>query len=284
MTLTVADLNLADPRAGGGLPGTSSDSDLYLVKLTDPPKEGTGYGKEKYSVYFGHLADPKGNLTYNGFGGAGFDTQLDFIGAALKQYTYRDGGAVIDLELNYFDGKIDGTGTANPDISGIAALAGVSASLKPGKTVGLTVVYGSGQDPAKDPAMGGDININALSGNYSLGNILLDTSINSDRDGQSLNVGGARIMAVKVSADCAKDEKRSLGVAIIWAETTENASAAISSRDLGVEVDGNATIKLDDNLELAAGVGYLIAGDAWKAFKGDDGDAIKLHTAVVLTF
>jgi len=287
MTLTVADLNLADPRAGGNNPGTSSDSDLYLIKLTDPPKEGMGHGKEKYSIYLGYLTDPKGNLTYNGlgksvFGAGGFDAKLNLIGASLKQYTYKDGGPVIDLEINSFSGDIEGAGAADPSISGISALASVSVSPKPGKTVGLTFVYGSGQDPAKAPATGGDLNINALSGNYSLGNILLNTSMNSDREGSSLSVGTRGIMAVKLSADCVKDEKKSLGIAVIWAETAEDTT--FTSRNLGVELDGNASIKLDNNLQLTAGIGYLFAGNAWKEFKGDSDDALKLHTAVVLTF
>ncbi len=289
MTLTVADLNLADPLAGAGLAGTSNDSDLYLIKLTDPSDPSVGYGKEKYSIYIGHVSDPKGNLTYKGFGtkdfGAGFHARLNIIGASLKQYTYRDGGPVIDVEVNSFSGDI--VGAANPHISGIAALAGVSVPMNRDNVkakAGLTVVYGSGQDPAKDPAKGGGLNINALSGNYSLGNILLDTSVSSDRDGGSLDVGQRGIIAVKVSTDCAKDEKRSLGVALIWAKTAQDASLTNTSRNLGVELDGNATIKLDENLELASGVGYLIAGDAWKAFNSSDASAIKLHMAVVLTF
>jgi len=289
VTLTVADLNLADPIAGfgSGFAGTNNDSALYLIKLTDAPKAGMGHGKEKYSIYLGQLKDPKGNLTYNGFGGqntfvAGFNAELNFIGASLKQYTYREGGPIIDLEVNSFDGDIEGAGAADPNISGISALASLSVSPKPGKTVGLTFVYGSGQDPSKNPATGGKLNINALSGNYSLGNILLNTSMNSDRDGSSLTVGTRGIMAVKLSADCVKDEKKSLGVAVIWAETAEDTT--FTSRNLGVELDGNASIKLDNNLQLTAGIGYLFAGNAWKEFKGDDGDAIKLHTAVVLTF
>jgi hypothetical protein len=287
MRLTTADLNLADPNAALGLPGTSNDSDLYLIKLTDAPKDGMGYGKEKYSFYLGRLTDPKGNLTYGGFGrssfgASGFAAQLNLIGASLKQYTYKEGGTVIDLEGNVFDGDIKGTAKTN--ISGISALASMSVPLGRGN-VGLTMVYGSGQDPAKDPAVGGKLNINALSANYSLGNILLDTSMNSDRDGSSLSVGGRGIVAVKVSADCLKkEESRSLGIAIIWAKTAENASTTVASRNLGVELDGNASMKLDDNLQLTAGVGYLFAGDAWKVFKGDNNDAVKLHTAVVLTF
>lgn len=283
MVLTVADLNLADPFAGANLPGTANDSDLYLIKLTDAPKGGMGYGKEKYSFYLGHLTDPTGNLTYNGLGatafGAGFDAKLNLIGAALKQYTYKEGGPVIDLEVNSFDGDIDGT-TGDPSISGIAALASISVSPKPGKTVGLTFVYGSGQDP--NNATTTKLNINALSGNYSLGNILLNKTMSSDRNGSSLSVGKRGIMAVKLTADCVKDEKKSLGVAVIWAETAEDTTNG--SRNLGIELDGNASIKLDKNLQLTAGIGYLFAGNAWKEFKGDSDDAIKLHTAVVLTF
>ncbi len=287
MTLTMADLNLADPRAGANAPGTSSDSDLYLIKITDSPKDGMGYGTEKYSIYLGRLTDPKGNLTYSGFGRSsfgvgGFAAQLDFIGASLKQYTHREGGPVIDLEVASFGGDIKGVATTN--ISGISALASVVVPLGRGN-VGLTMVYGSGQDPAKNPATGGSLNINALSANYSMGNILLNTSMNSDRDGSSLSVGGRGIVAVKLSADCLnKEQDRSLGVAVIWAETAENASVAVTSRNLGIELDGNASIKLDDNLQLTAGIGYLFAGNAWKAFKGNDHDAVKLHTAVVLTF
>jgi len=285
MTLTVADLNLADPIAGSGVgfSGTSNDADLYLIKLTDPSNPAMGYGKERYSIYLGRLTDPKGKLTYNRFGGAGFGTTLNLIGASLKQYTYKDGGPIIDLEINSFHGDIN-TGTANPHISGIAALASLLVSPMRGKTLGLTIIYGSGQNPSENPATGGRLNVNAFSGNYALGNMLLNTSMNSDRDGQDLNMGMRGIKAVKLSADCVKEETRSLGAAIIWAETEEDASLTNTSRNLGVELDGNATMKLDENLKLTAGIGYLFAGNAWKTFKGDAGNAIKLQTAMVLTF
>jgi len=291
MTLTAADLNLADPLAGAGglgFAGTSNDSDLYLIKLTDPPKDGTAYGKEHYSVYLGRLTDPKGNLTYSGFGsgsfGPGFNAKLNLIGAALKHYTYKENGPVIDFEINAFSGNIEGTGPADPDIRGIAAMAGLSVALGPAQHAGITFVYGSGQDPNENPATGGDLNVNALSGNYALGNILLNTSTHSDRNGSGLDVGTRGIRAVKLSANCVRNENKSFDVAVIWAKTSENASLTNTSRSLGVEFDGNATIKLDKNLELTGGIGYLLAGDAWKTFKGDAGNAVKLHTTVALTF
>ncbi len=283
VTLTAADLNLAD-LAGFGVFGTANDSDLYLLKITDtPPDSSPSHGKEKYQAYLGWLTDPNGNLTYNGQGatsfGPNFEAKLGLVGWALNGYTYRTGGPVMDLEFNYLWGDVNGAGVADPDISGISAMAGGSVG-----PWGLIFVYGSGQDPAKDPAVGGDLNVNALSGNYTLGNILLNTSKDSDREGSGPDIGRRGLMAVKGSYTIAARENLSIDVAAIFARTTENASATVAGRDLGVEVDGNAVWQLEENFQIAAGAGYLFAGDAWGAFSGNTGNALKLHMAATLSF
>jgi hypothetical protein len=284
VTVTVADLNLGDPVAIGVGTGTANDSDFYLLKVTDTPPAGSSpYGKEKYHAYFGWLTDPNGNLTYNSHGagsfGANFEAKLGLIGWALNQYSYRTGGPVIDFEWNYIWGDVKGAGAADPKISGMSAMAG--STIGP---LGLTFVYGSGQNPAKNPAAGGDLNVNALSANYTLGNILLDTSKDSDREGGSPDIGRRGLMALKGSYKIMDTESHSMDVSAIVAKTTEDASATVTSHDLGVEIDGNAAFQLDKNFQIAAGAGYLFAGKAWSVFSGNKSDPLKLHIAAILSF
>jgi hypothetical protein len=283
VTLTVADLNLGDPAAIGFATGTANDSDFYLIKITDTPPAGSPpYGAEKYQAYFGWLADPNGNLTYNVQGYPGQivnEAKMGLFGLSLNRYAYRTGGPVIDMELNYIWGDIEGTGTADPKISGMSAMAEVTM----GKSE-VTFVYGSGQDPTQTPATGGDLNVNALSANYKLGQILIDNDINSDRSGGSLDVKGRGIVALKGAYKIVDNEKSSADVAVIFAQTTEDASTAVTSHDLGVELGGYAKCQLDKNLELSAGVGYLFAGKAWDTLNNSTSNPIKLHLGATLSF
>ncbi|MEK7747892.1 MAG: hypothetical protein AAB300_02295, partial [Nitrospirota bacterium] len=263
-----------------------NDANFYLVKVTDTPPAGSPhYAAEKYQVYLGWLADPKGNLAYNGYGDGvvpvgAYKSEMGLLGLSLHKYSYRVGGPVIDAELNYISGNIDGVGAADPDISGISML--VATTFGPW---GLTFVYGTGQDPAETPATGGKLNVNALSANYTLGNILLNTDKDSDREGGSLDVKRLGISAVKGAYTLVKNEKNSADVALIFAQTAEDASATVSSNTLGVEIDANATCKLDKNLEFSAGIGYLIAGTAWETLHGgNDDNPLKLHLAATFTF
>ncbi|MEK7286625.1 MAG: hypothetical protein AAB035_04930 [Nitrospirota bacterium] len=279
ITLTVADLNLGDP-AAIGMPGTGTgdDSDFYLIKVTDTPPAGSPYyGAEKYQAYLGWLADPNGNLTYNGV--SANEATMGLFGLSLHRYTYRTGGPVIDMELNTIWGSIEGAGAADPKISGMSAMAEVTM----GKSE-VTFVYGSGQDPMQTPATGGKLNVNALSANYKLGQILIDNGYRSDRDGGSLDVKGRGIVALKGAYKIVANEKHSADVAVIFAQTTEDASTTVASHNLGVEVGGHAECKLDKNLALSAGIGYLFAGKAWETLNTNTHNPIHLHVGATLSF
>jgi hypothetical protein len=282
ITLTVADLNLGDPAAIGVGTGTANDSDFYLIKVTDTPPVGSPpYGAEKYQAYFGWLADPNGNLTYNGQSAK--EATMGLFGLSLNRYAYRTGGPVIDMELNHIWGSIDASAT-DTKISGVSAMAEVTM----GK-LEVTFVYGSGQDPSttqatSTPATGGKINVNALSANYKLGQILIDNGYRSDREGGSLDVKGRGIVALKGAYKIVDNEKSSADVAVIFAQTAEDASTAVTSHDLGVELGGYAACQLDKNLELSAGAGYLFAGKAWETLNKNTHNPIKLHVGATLSF
>ena len=51
---------------------------------------------------------------------------------------------------------------------------------------------------------------------------------------------------------------------IIYARSSEDRSAGNPDNDVGIELDGTARYKLDDNFSLMGGIAYLITGDWWK--------------------
>ncbi|MFY9268970.1 MAG: hypothetical protein WAO55_04385, partial [Candidatus Manganitrophaceae bacterium] len=180
----------------------------------------------------------------------------------------------LGAEFNYLTGKMEKVG-GGPDVD----LEGMNVLLKGGAKVasadaGLTLLYTSGDKNKSDKA-----NINGISGNFVLANILVNDNINSDREGQcaSINgsrigtgsrgcVGGAGITAVKASFGLPGlvTENCYTEAAVIWAQTTKEIASG-AKKDLGIEVDLNHKHKIDDNLSIGVNLGYLVSGDAWKS-------------------
>jgi hypothetical protein len=157
-----------------------------------------------------------------------------------------------------------------------------------GAKAGGTIVYASGQEPTAV----NDINVTDISGNFQLGNILLNNEQRSDRDGSSLGggFGGLGIVAVKLHADLMPVEKLTVGGAAIYART-EQLCVACNERTIGYEFDANAKYVIDDNLAFHAGAGYLITADGARDFYsglGGGGPANsnlwKLSAKAVFTF
>ncbi|HZR47155.1 MAG TPA: hypothetical protein VFA47_10650, partial [Candidatus Manganitrophaceae bacterium] len=206
-------------------------------------------------------------------------TQLWVFGASAEGSL---GMVRLGLEGDVFTGKVKDNSpagaTPGSDLSGLNLMANAGVMVGPAD-VGLMVVYGSGQDPEKgrfrtDPTSKAKVNVNSLSPNFVLGNILLYNGRDTDREGSAPNFNGAGILAVKASAGFKNMPMGLPGgdVAVIWARTNEDQILGFDSttgapvlntkHDIGVEIDLNFHHRFDENLMLNVGFGYLFAGDA----------------------
>lgn len=268
LNVMLANAKLLESNAGGATGRTGSDTDLYIAKL------GFEHGDMHQLGFFAAYLN---------------DRDRQFIGAAVPVPGVAPGpagdatlwafgvtadgkfGAVnVGAEFDYFQGEI--TNGTTTDLAGMNLLLGVGVKVA-SVDVGVAGVYTTGDEDATDD----EINVNGISGNFVLGNILINDNINSDREGQCLSVGGTRlgsggascigglgVMGIKLSAGL---EGVPFGktchteVAAIWAQTAEDTAAGDS--DLGIEIDLNHKHKLDDNVAVAVNLGYLLSGDAF---------------------
>lgn len=253
----------------GGL--TGSDTDVYIAKT------GFTHGDmHNIGLFVTYLKDRGPSfLPATALGGAGTNDSTDLwtLGVTADG---KFGPINLGAEVDFLTGSADttGAGSTSVDLKGMNVLVG--AGLKVAAVdVGVTALYTTGNDTTKAD----ERNVNGISGNFVLGNILVNDNIRSDREGQCASFGGARIgsggsscvagagiTALRASAGL---EGVPFGktchteVAAIWARTTEDLAAGADS-DLGIEVDLNHRHKLDDNVAVAVNLGYLFSGDAWK--------------------
>jgi hypothetical protein len=291
----VADLKLCDTHAGGFCPGgtgTGSDSDFYIVNL------GLNHMEEHHiGLFAGYLNDRGPNLFVNdatvnpvpaiGQPGFGFTTpasatQLWVFGASADGSF---GMVRLGLEADFFSGKFKDA-APGMDITGLNLMANAGVMVGPAD-VGLLVLYGSGQDTTKTDKL----NVNSISPDFVLGNILLYNGRNSDREGGAPSFGTAGILAVKLSAGFKALPMGIPGgdIAVIWAQTAENILDATpgstgSSKDIGLEIDLNFHHRFDENLMLNVGFGYLMPGDAVKFLTGGDDNAFQAGAGLTYTF
>jgi hypothetical protein len=182
----------------------------------------------------------------------------------------------------------------------------LGAGIKAGADLNVWLLYTTGQEAATASDPNPDTNVNGISGNFVLGNILINDNINSDREGQCASVGGARlgsggascvggfgVTGIKVSAGfpgfITKDGHTE--VAVIWAQTTEDITGTdpvtgspVSGSDLGIEIDLNHRHKLDDNTAVAINLGYLLSGDAFEVANGTGNADNQLKGVVTLNY
>ncbi len=245
--------------------GTGNDTNLYILDI------GMHHGEEHaLGLFATYLNDRNNQFILPGLGmalpGNSGETSFSTIGLTVDGLI---GPINARFEIDFLDGTIEGFGPTDIDLEGLNLLVGAGLPVGPAN-IDVSFLWTSGEDA--DPA----ININGVSGNFVLGNILVNDDVNSDRDGQCAGVGGGRIgsggrgclgglgiTAIKLSAGLAASETCHTELALIWAETTEDAAVGADS-DLGIEIDLNHDHKLDDNLSVAVNLGYLASGDAWK--------------------
>ena len=294
-TLTFMDLFLVN--SSSGLSSTSG----YLADLNVDPTAGF-----KSSLFVLFIKDRGPNLVFNqtaSFAPCADLPQLspaacpltDFgndqatigtVGLSMDQQlsSIRWGG-----ELDLLNGSIkthDNTPPLNPNgkdisISGMNALAQLGWTGVRYDSL-FTGLYATGQKPGDLPSNGKKLNLNAISPNFVLGNILVNNETTSDRDGG--NIGG--LTAIKLALGWRPDPMFRTELAGIWAWLTE-APAKNASRNLGSEFDLNASWQLETHLLLTGGAGILLTGNGWKTLYSDpnaNDNMVKISTKLIYTF
>jgi len=284
--------------------GINQDSTIWLVNL------GMDHGSHIINLYDAFLYDQSvSNGTtwtstfYPTVDGAWFlgplavnKLWINYMGISLDA---KSGSTTLAFEGTYDWGSAEAPGVLAKDTRiGGWNLFGDATVDTGGAKLGGTVVYTSSQSPTN---FGGSLNIADISGNFQLGNILVNGEMNTDRDGSSLSggVGGQGLFAVKLHADMMPTEKLDLNGAVIYALTPDRGMSVLAlcgtgcDRTIGYELDANAKYKVDDNLVFSAGAGYLITANGAKDFYSvNDGCAArcadsniwKLSAKAVFTF
>ncbi|HUJ79276.1 MAG TPA: hypothetical protein VLY45_03045 [Nitrospiria bacterium] len=296
--LQVADLNDAAP-TGSVFPngvGINQDTTVWLVNV------GMDRGSHLINLYDAFLYDQSPG-TNNG--ATMYPTMPLALGAPLTAYfpgvnklwvnylgvslDAKSGPLALALEGSYDFGDAEqGPGATDVRLNGWNLMGDVTTDAG-GAKLGGTVVYAAG----KSPSATGSGTVSDISGNFQLGNILLNNEQYSDRDGGSLGGGlnGAGIFAVKLHADMMPTEKLDLSGAVIYAQTAAVPCAGCNNRQIGYELDANAKYNVDDNMAFYAGAGYLITGSGaadfynnFNATTGSNSNIWKLSAKAVFTF
>jgi hypothetical protein len=193
-------------------------------------------------------------------------------------------------EVDFLSGSIktheNSTPSLNPNgrdisISGMNALAQLGWTGVRYDSL-FTGLYATGQKPGDLPPNGKNLNLNAISPNFVLGNILVNNETVSDRDGG--NIGG--LTAIKLALGWRPDPMFRAELAGIWARLTE-APTKNASRNLGSEFDLNASWQLETHLLLTGGAGVLLTGNGWKTLYSDpnaNDNMVKISTKLTYTF
>ncbi len=266
-----------------------SDTDVYFSHLAWVPTPGI-----TTSFFLVHLRDRGPGLKFNGVCEDPADIppafqrcDLDGLGDDLMQLFVA--GWTLDrksdrfhlgLEADLLNGGVLNHSGEDIKIRGFNGLIQMKI-LWPVVQIGLTSVYASGQKTKDLPAVDSKkLNINAISPNFVLGNILVNNETISDRDGG--DIGG--LTAVKL----ALERSLWLGVegelVVIWARLTERPAMGIDP-DLGWEVDFNSTYPLDDHLLLMSGFGFLFPGEGWQGLFGDpEAEDLQIKLTTILTY
>jgi hypothetical protein len=265
--LTLANLKLRDNTLAGligignsGTSATGSDADFYVGNLSFRPTK-----EIATNLFFGYFNDRGSN-----FIGGGSDQNVLIVGGTADTSL---GPLTLGGEIDYLTGNISNPTTTFTDLEGLNLQ--VSGGMNAGPAhVGVTILYVEGQDPTNTT----EANINGLDGNYATGLILTNSGARSlqPKDGTCLSQDGGSVLgapgcilgsgliAIKGTGSISPVNRLSLQADLIWAQSAEDSSATNSSNSIGVELDGTARYKIDDNLSIMGGIGYLMAGDWWK--------------------
>lgn len=290
-TLTVMNLLLDSPARGSG------NTSVYLADLNVSPT--TGFASSLFALV---IKDRGPNLFFGQSPffmpcGIGSTSPCPVSGFGDDQAVLTVVGWSMDgtgssfqwaTELNALKGRIRTHDITlyNPSSRGID-LKGGNALAKIGWTgrradIQLTGIYATGQKPENLPPTGHKLNINAVSPNFVLGDILVNNETVSDRDGG--DIGG--LTAGKLAVGWRPNGVIRGELAGIRARMSQP-PVPDAPRNLGWEFDANVFWQLDPRLRLTGGLGILFPGDAWPVLLGDPGakdHVVKLSTKLSYTF
>jgi hypothetical protein len=289
--LQIADFNDSLGFAVPSGVGINKDTTIWLVNV------GIDQKSHVINLYDAFLYDqsPGTNfalLSYPTIPGAAFFVPgfadkiwVNYLGLSLDA---KNGPLALAFEGTYDLGRAELAGGGKDIRLGGWNLMGDATADTGGAKVGGTVVYTSSQEPTAV----NDFNVADISGNFQLGNILLNHEQTSDRDGGSLSGGflGAGLFAVKLHADMMPTQKLTVGGAAIYALTPDRGiCGSACERTIGYELDANAKYAVDDNLTFSAGAGYLVTANGARDFYSGAGGVAnsnlwKLSAKAVFTF
>jgi hypothetical protein len=284
--------------------GINQDTTVWLVNV------GMDHGSHIINLYDAFLYDqsisnsttvlanfyPTVDGHWNTFTPVGDKLWINYMGISLDA---KNGPLALALEGTYDIGSLESS-ASNPTTTGKDIrvrgwnVMGDATADTGGAKLGGTVIYTSSQSPSAV----GSVNVADISGNFQLGNILVNGEMNTDRDGSSLSggAGGQGLFAVKLHADVMPTEKLDVGGAAIYALTPDRGNSSLGlcgtgcDRTIGYELDANAKYTVDDNLVFSAGAGYLITANGARDFYNggpggpNNSNLWKLSAKAVFTF
>lgn len=253
--------------------GEEDDGDLYSLLLSYTFNKDTSIGFDATMV------NVQNNLT--GVAGA-VDSQLYNLG--LRGQT-KIGGFGVRADVEYQFGDIDDAAAGDADnCKAYAFLLGVDYTLAPVK-LSAEFAYGSGDDDNDD-----DIEtFQTFQSGIQKYTYVYDYRTNTAVGTNNTGIANTWYIKAGASADIMKDLNALVNVYYLRAseKIANTIPGGESSKNIGVEVDGKLTYKIDRNLVYWVEGGYLFAGDAVKAIANSatsDDDAYAVRHGIELSF
>ncbi len=257
-----------------------------------------------YSFVAAYSPDKNTNLSFDasyvdaqsvgmGIGTGAYKTPMHLWNFGLRGDTKIAGfGLKADIEIQTGKAKSQGVGYPEVKYSGWAFKVGADYKLDP-VTLSLTYGYGSGDD-------GTDASKNKQFQTFQSGTWKEDftyvydyrtktSAKNYSRTAYADNTYIANLHYLKLGAKANVTKDLSADLGIFWLRAAKDvhimSSSAPKSKDLGWEIDGKITYKIDRNLNYWVEGGYLFAGSAFdpSATKSAD-NAYAFRQGVSLSF
>ncbi|MEW6115738.1 MAG: alginate export family protein [Nitrospirota bacterium] len=254
---------------------SSNDGDLYSLLLSYNLNKDTSIGFDATYI------DVQNSLVSTVDPAEQNDSHLWNFG--LRGQTKIAGfGIRADVELQRGTLEGEAAGAQDRDYSGYAYLVGIDYTLAPVKLT-LEYAYGSGNDPDADAD--DDIDgFQTLQSGIQKYTYVYDYRTATAGGPNNSGITNTWYIKVGASADIMKDLNALVNV--YYLRASEDITATNNDKDLGIEVDGKITYKIDRNLVYWVEGGYLFAGDAVKAITGGttDDDAYAVRHGIELSF
>lgn len=182
-------------------------------------------------------------------------------------------------------GNVEIAGGADQDFNGYALLAGIDYTLNPVK-LSVEFAYGSGDDNAAD----NDIDtFQTFQSNIQKYTYVYDYRVTSAAGATNTGIANTWYIKAGASADIMKDLNALVNVYYLRAAKNNVVALAGGNtlgtdKNIGIEVDGKVTYKIDRNLVYWVEGGYLFAGDFYDRAGASADDAYAVRHGIELSF